>query len=410
MCFRKLVLVWLFFSMAACEGQIVVTFGDAGFEMEFVFIGDAGNSPDEADFRGDHWGDVSYPYQIAKYELRCDNIDDSSQCSGVDGPPTRMGLRHALEFVNLLNSDLGLPPAYQFDFSGQGRILKPWEPSDPEYAPTNPLRNTLSRFFLPTANEWYKAAYYDPESQGYFDYATGTNELRFVSENTVEEGVFVFDFTALTQQAGGLSPYGTMGQTGNVGEWHEPTVEPSLGGGWAGVGSALHDQIAARSHQVPGALNIGLRIVDLLIEDVVGDFNGDGLLTGTDIDLLSASIRAEPGDLAFDINMDGRLDSLDRIAWVEQIANTNFGDSDLNGDVSFRDFLTFANNFGEPTGWTGGDFDGSGVADFPDFLALANNFGINSSTEDVASVPEPSSLVCGGLGLLLLRRRRYGVS
>ena len=44
--------------------------------------------------------------------------------------------------------------------------------------PTNPdaiVRNGGAQWFLPTENQWYKAAYYNGTSGAYFDYPTGTN-------------------------------------------------------------------------------------------------------------------------------------------------------------------------------------------------------------------------------------------
>ena len=42
-------------------------------------------------------------------------------------------------------------------------------------------RQPGSRWWLPTENEWYKAAYYDPKKPGgagYWNFATGTNQFR----------------------------------------------------------------------------------------------------------------------------------------------------------------------------------------------------------------------------------------
>ena len=81
---------------------------------------------------------------------------------------------------------------------------------------------------------------------------------------------------------------------------------------------------------------------------------------------------------------------------MKQLADTNFGDSDLDGEVAFNDFLAVANSFDQPSGWAGGDFDGNGLTDFQDFLLLANNFGKRRES-DVASAPES----CSGGALLL---------
>ena len=39
----------------------------------------------------------------------------------------------------------------------------------------NLFRNRQAKYFLPSANEWYKAAYYDPVVGVYWDYPTGSN-------------------------------------------------------------------------------------------------------------------------------------------------------------------------------------------------------------------------------------------
>jgi hypothetical protein len=54
-----------------------------------------------------------------------------------------------------------------------------WTADDAGFSLTNPFRNSLARFVLPSADEWYKAAYYDPNANGgvggYLDYPTGSD-------------------------------------------------------------------------------------------------------------------------------------------------------------------------------------------------------------------------------------------
>ena len=140
----------------------------------------------------------------------------------------------------------------------------------------------------------------------------------------------------------------------------------------------------------------------------LGDFDDDGQLTPNDIDLLSAEMLANSGDAKFDIDADGVVDSLDRQLWVEDeaYANTFLGDTNIDGEVNFTDFLALSLSFGGNGGWGEGDFDGNGRVEFPDFLALSANFGQSATT--TASVPEPSSptVLLIMLGLLTAKRRR----
>ena len=133
-------------------------------------------------------------------------------------------------------------------------------------------------------------------------------------------------------------------------------------------------------------------------EVVLGDFNEDGILSGADMDLLSAASGGT--DVVFDLTSDGVVDQADREFWVEDVSRTFFGDTNLDQTVEFQDFLDLAKSFGTNAGWSGGDFDGDGEVAFADFLVLANNFGQTSSgMTSAATVPEPSS---GLLGLFVL--------
>ena len=101
-------------------------------------------------------------------------------------------------------------------------------------------------WFLPTENEWYKAAYFDankPGGGGYWDYATGTDAM---PDNTLPSadsgnsanynvavgnwGYPLTDVGAYTQSD---SPLGTFDQGGNVFEWNE-AVAVRGGACWLG--------------------------------------------------------------------------------------------------------------------------------------------------------------------------------
>lgn len=148
----------------------------------------------------------------------------------------------------------------------------------------------------------------------------------------------------------------------------------------------------------------------LIQSGIFGDFDKDGQLRAADIDLLSAAIASGENAPVFDVDGSSTLDALDIAFWVTEIKGSFLGDTDLNGNVEFADFLALSKNFGQPGGWADGDFDGDGDIAFADFLALSTNFGAMS--EATAAAPEPdgkTALLFAFLGIGILghaRRRR----
>ena len=79
---------------------------------------------------------------------------------------------------------------------------------------------------LPSYNEWYKAAYYNPNDSTYYNFTNGSNTAptAVASGTAANTAVYSQPFgqgPADVDQAGGLSPYGVMGLGGNVWEWQE---------------------------------------------------------------------------------------------------------------------------------------------------------------------------------------------
>lgn len=114
-------------------------------------------------------------------------------------------------------------------------------------------------------------------------------------------------------------------------------------------------------------------------EQVVGDLNGDKLVDNDDIELLYDAVEQQIMASHFDINEDGEVNFDDAGYLVTHLLGTQFGDTNLDGDVDFSDFITFANNFDRPGHWQDGDFDGSGTVAFADFNLMTSNFGFDSA-------------------------------
>lgn len=156
---------------------------------------------------------------------------------------------------------------------------------------------------------------------------------------------------------------------------------------------------------------------DVVLSDfrsrVLGDFDFDGELTAVDIDRLS--FRLADNNRTFDLNDDGRVDGDDRSFWVSELANTYFGDADLNGEFDSSDlvqvFMTnkYEDGVAGNAGWSEGDWNGDGDFDSTDFVFVfrANGYEAGPRANFVA-VPEPGGiwLAMSGLCILTLRRLR----
>ena len=98
-------------------------------------------------------------------------------------------------------------------------------------------RNANADYVIPTENEWYKAAYYNPSSSSYYLYptssnsppsnvlsATGTNNANYYDYYGTGNGGYTDPtnyLTAVGTFADSASPYGTYDQGGDVWQWNE---------------------------------------------------------------------------------------------------------------------------------------------------------------------------------------------
>ena len=147
---------------------------------------------------------------------------------------------------------------------------------------------------------------------------------------------------------------------------------------------------------------------------VAGDFDGDGVLTNSDIDALSAAVRNNSTDAKFDLNSDGAVDAADRSFWVVDLRSTYFGDSNLDGLFSTEDMVVVFQagkyELDVDAGWTDGDWTGDGRFATDDLVAAFQDGGYEQGPRAaVNAVPEPSCavlLAIGLIGLGSLRRRR----
>jgi len=279
------------------------------FDIEFVDIGSPGNA---ADTTGDPnpVGSVAQSYRIGKFEISRDMIlkanaegglgialPDMSLFggNGVNRPATGTTWFEAAQFVNWLNTSTGNAPAYNFDGGGNFQL---WQPGDAGYDPNNLFRSSVATYFLPSLDEWYKAAYYDPTSGVYFDFPTGSDTAPTAVTGGTAAGTAVFDQALLftgpadITQAGGLSPFGTMGQGGNVWEFQETELDlindstsstrSVRGGFWNSTSFFLSTSVQSGGDPTAGSNSVGFRVASVSVPEpsslLLGVLGAVGLL------------------------------------------------------------------------------------------------------------------------------------
>ena len=212
------------------------TFGTSGneFTIDFVDIGHAGNAADTTTY-----GAVPYEYRVGKYEISQDTITKAT-ASGManvtagswtgNQPAAYISWYEAAAFVNFLNTDSGKTAAYDLTINNGIWSMALWSSEQAWTAGgTNLYRNKDAYYFLPSENEWYKAAYYNAAVTNYFLYPTASSSVPTAVASGTDAGSAVYNnvasVPAIVASAGGLSPYGTMGQGGNVWEWSESAFD-----------------------------------------------------------------------------------------------------------------------------------------------------------------------------------------
>ncbi len=261
-----------------------------GFTMDFVEIGDAGNGNDGAS-GSTAYGGVPYAYSMGTHEVSEAMIDSYNTNSGgpaitkdsrgANQPATSVSWNEAARFVNWLNTSQGHQAAYNVS-GGVNTDITLWSSADAwQQGGENLFRHKDAHYFLPSEDEWYKAAYYDGDTDTYYDFATGSDSAPTTTSGGTAVGTAVYrdgvnpnpPGPADIANAGGLSPYGTMGQNGNVWEWGESAFSaPNDTAGESRVfrgGSWLHNSnILQSSNRFNNSPTLGYDIIGFRVAAV----------------------------------------------------------------------------------------------------------------------------------------------
>lgn len=176
-------------AIGAAARADTITHGSTTITMDFVNIGNAGNAADDTTY-----GAVGYDYRIGKYEVTADqwkavvaadpNVGNAPSWAGSQ-PAGGISWNEAARFCNWLTTGDANSGVYN---------TSTWAIMDHQLA-----AQTFGRaYFLPTQDEWYKAAYYDPNKNGpgnggYWDYPTQPASSNVPPDGIDFNGDAVFD-------------------------------------------------------------------------------------------------------------------------------------------------------------------------------------------------------------------------
>lgn len=297
---------------------VITLFSNAAAQavtIDWVTVGNPGNAPDTR-YDATGFGAVPHTYRISKFEITAGQYTEFLNAVAKADPNglynTSMGsipniganiIRSgsAPNFSYSVASDWANRPVNYVSFWDAARFVN-WlhndQPTGPQGLGTTEAgayinignqatfaRQSGAKYWIPTENEWYKAAYYDPNhggpgAGGYWEYPTGTNALPGLdltettnpgnNANYYNNGSVIGDpyyRTEVGEFKLSASPYGTFDQGGNVGEWNETVVFSS----WRGArgGSFNLDSFFLRAstrHNADPALEdhyVGFRVASI---------------------------------------------------------------------------------------------------------------------------------------------------
>jgi sulfatase modifying factor 1 len=253
----------------------------AAVNIDWVTVGDPGNAANTSEFGSYKPGSVGYEYQIGKYEVSIGQYAEflnnaakndayglwhpAMQSQGTIAGISRSGSEGS--YVYSTFGSVNRPIAYVswFDAARFANWIQNGQGSGSTESGAYALNGATSGIILaqtnatirlPTLDEWYKAAYYDPTpgaggGDQYWRYATRSESL---VSNSIDGNYFDGDY-ATTQSnvydesqnyltdvgaySGKSSYYGTFDQLGNVMEWNDrfgmdENTDPLVGRGVSG--------------------------------------------------------------------------------------------------------------------------------------------------------------------------------
>ena len=281
-------------TLAVLAGISLLSQASAQVTIDWVSVENLNNAADPA--TGSLYGAVSYGYKIAKYETTIAqytvflNAVAKSDPYGLYNPTMGtdlnfVGISRTGDSGNYSYSVIGSgnrPISYVswFDAARFTNWLHNGQPVGDQTALTTEdgaytLNGATSGYFtknagatvwLPSENEWYKAAYYDPTKGGSGGYWLYPNKSDTITTADANYGNSVGTLTNVGNYSSDPSFYGTFDMGGNVWEWNEAIIgsfRGLRGGSWFNVVNDLASSYRGTAVPWNEVKDIGFRLASV---------------------------------------------------------------------------------------------------------------------------------------------------
>jgi sulfatase modifying factor 1 len=287
--------------------------------VEMVKVGNAGNGTDAGNAsEASVYGAVPYEYSIGKYEVTLAQYTAFLNAVAATDAHNLYNASMATDLNSAGIAQSGSPGSFTYAVIGTGtrpvtyvswfdaarfcNWLHNGRPSGAQDATTTengayPLngatsggltitRNPGAKYWIPSEDEWYKAAYHQPSGQGgdgdnYWLYPTGSNAIpgNTIGSSANHANFFTSVFsvtqsgsydvnqnylTVVGSYPGTAGFYGTFDQGGNAWEWNDAVISGTFRGlrGGSGLDYGLDLRSGSRRDNNPGFeySNIGFRV------------------------------------------------------------------------------------------------------------------------------------------------------